>query len=304
MDTITFVAEFTTNHMGNLNVLLKMVEEAAKTGCTYIKMQKKDVDTYYTREKLSHPFVSPYGQTYGEYRRMFEFGLEDMRRFEATCAQHGMRWFSTVQDIPSLHFIQQFDPAMYKVASTNLKNETLLREIVASVPKDKRLVVSTGGATLAEIDRTINLLHGFESLVVLHCVAEYPCPVENTRLGNITKLQALYASDRIQIGYSGHEEGYLPTLGAAALGARMIERHFCLSRHSFVHHIECSLEPQEYAAVIQTIAQAPSREALAPHLETLPPKALETRFGMSDREGDFLLRQTYGTKYVKDKSTL
>lgn len=304
MDNIEFVAEFTTNHMGNLNVLLKMVEEAARAGCTYIKMQKKDVDTYYTKEKLQHPYISPYGHTYGEYRRMFEFGLEDMQRFDKACLANGIQWFCTVQDIPSLHFIQQFNPIMYKVASTNLKNDDLLQEIVASVPKTKRLVVSTGGATLEEIDRILNLLHGFQNLVVLHCVAEYPCAFENTKLGNIPILIERYESSCVKIGYSGHEEGYIPTLGAVALGASMIERHFCLSRHSFVHHIDCSLEPQEYAQLIHTISEAKSQDALRGYLSELPQQTLESRFAMTEREEDFLLRQKYGTKYVKDKSML
>ena len=65
-----FVAEFTTNHMGNLNVLLRMVEGAAAAGCSLIKMQKKDVDSFYSAEKLASPYESPYGKTYGDYRQI------------------------------------------------------------------------------------------------------------------------------------------------------------------------------------------------------------------------------------------
>lgn len=304
MDGIEFVAEFTTNHMGNLNVLLRMVEEAARIGCSYIKMQKKDVDTYYTKDKLELPYLSPYGHTYGEYRRTFEFGYEDMVRFDEACKGNGIQWFCTIQDIPALRFIQQFDPPMYKVASTNLRNEELLREIAASVPKTRRLIMSTGGATLEEIDKTINLFHNFHDLTVLHCVSEYPCADENAKLGNIPKLIALYQSDRIKIGYSGHEEGYKPTLAAVALGASMVERHFCLSRHSFVHHIECSLEPQEYAQLIHQILQAESPDSLWEYCSTLSKQALESFFGMTEREKDFLVYQKYGKKYLNDRSIL
>jgi N-acetylneuraminate synthase len=304
MNNIEFVAEFTTNHMGNLNVLLKMVKEAARIGCNYIKMQKKDVETYYTKDKLMYPYLSPYGHTYGEYRSMFEFGYEDMERFNKACQENSIQWFCTIQDIPSLHFIQQFNPAMYKVASTNLKNDDLLQEIVVSVPKSKRLIMSTGGATLEEIDKTINLLHNFQNLVVLHCVSEYPCANENVKLGNISKLIKMYESDRIKIGYSGHEEGYIPTLAAVALGASMIERHFCLSRHSFVHHIECSLEPEEYEKLIHMVLEAESRDLFKEYLSALPQQSLESHFGMTEGEKDFLLYQKYGKKYIHDKSML
>ena len=66
------------------------------------------------------------------------------------------------------------------------------------------------------------------------------------RLGNIVALRQRYESEQIQIGYSGHEVGIVPSVAAMQLGARMIERHFCVSRRSFAHHIECSLEPAEY----------------------------------------------------------
>ena len=304
MKNIEFVAEFTTNHMGNMNVLLKMVEEAAKAGCHYIKMQKKDVDTFYTKEKLEHPFLSPYGQTYGEYRRIFEFDYENMMRFDRACRENNIKWFCTVQDIPSLSFIMQFNLDIYKVASVNLKNQSLLRKIIDEVPAEKRIVVSTGGSTLAEIDNTIRLLHKFPNLTILHCTSEYPCALENVRLGNIKRLIELYGSEQTKIGYSGHEEGYIPTIAAAAFGATMIERHFCLSRHSFVHHIECSLEPQEYKELIKIISGVGSPDALAPYIQELPDCAFETHFEMTEREKDFLLHQTYGKKYMKDKSVL
>lgn len=304
MRDIEFVAEFTTNHMGNLNVLLKMVEEAAKIGCHYIKMQKKDVGTYYTPEKLALPYSSPYGNTYGEYREMFEFGYEDMVRFDKACRKNNIGWFCTVQDIPALHFIEQFDPPMYKVASTNLRNQELINEIASSISAKKRLVISTGGATLEEIDSSLNLLKGFENKTILHCVSEYPCSDENAKLGNITRLIERYQSEHVKIGYSGHEEGYIPTLAAVALGAQMIERHFCLSRHSFVHHIECSLEPREYKELIDIVSRARSREDLCEYLDKLPQCALESRFEMTEREKDFLLHQKYGQKYVNNKAVM
>ena len=77
-----FVAEFTTNHMGNLNVLLRMAERAAEAGCDLIKMQKKDVESFYSQAKLDAPYESPYGHTYRDYRSIFEFGVEDFGRFD------------------------------------------------------------------------------------------------------------------------------------------------------------------------------------------------------------------------------
>lgn len=304
MKDIRYIAEFTTNPMGNFNLLMKMAERAAEAGCSLIKMQKKDVKTFYKPEKLAMKYDSPYGKTYGEYREMFEFGEEDFARFDKKCKQLGVGWFSTVQDIPSLEFLLKFDLPIFKVASTNIRNEDLLRAIVGTVPKSKEIVVSTAGATLGEINKAVEMLSGYRHLTILHCVAEYPCSYNDVKLGNIPELIRRYQSPSVDIGYSGHEEGYIPTLAAIALGAKMVERHFCVSRHSFVHHIECSLEPDEFHDMVQTVEAAPDRGALTHYIDQLPEDALKCNFGMSEMERDFLIDQKYGHKYINDKAEM
>ena len=300
MKDIKFVAEFTTNPMGHFKLLLKMVSSAAQAGCSYIKMQKKDVKTFYTSEKLVQPFDSPFGKTYGEYRELFEFDKQEFIQFDKECKKYNIPWFSTIQDIPSLLFLLDFDLPIYKIASTNLRNEEIFREIVKRVPISKKIVISTAGATINEIDNAVELLKSFNKLTILHCVAEYPCTPENCKLGNITELINRYKNlKNIEIGYSGHEEGYLPSLVAVGLGAKMVERHFCISRKSFVHHIECSLEPNEYNELISIINKTTIAEELLAYKDMLPPYALVSKFDMSDKEKDFLIEQKYGTKYLK-----
>ena len=293
-----FVAEFTTNHMGNLNVLLRMAERAARAGCTLIKMQKKDVETFYAREKLDAPYDSPYGHTYREYRTLFEFGPEDFDTFDRRCRELGVGWFATVQDLPSLDFLLGYDLPLYKVASSNARNRPFLEEVARQVPRNRGIVISVGGSTLREIEETLDLFPN-HSIRLLHCVAQYPCPPEELRLGNIRVLRECFASDRVSVGYSGHEEGLAASFAAVDLGAEMVERHFCLSRHSFVHHIECSLEPQEFAALVDTVR---SEQPLRPFYRALPRAAFEARFGMTEVEREFLVRQTYGKRFVGERS--
>ena len=219
-----FVAEFTTNHMGNLNVLLRMTERAAAAGCDLIKMQKKDVESFYSREKLDAPYESPYGHTYQDYRSLFEFGPEDLERFDRRCRDLGVGWFVTVQDLPSLTEMLAYDLPVYKVASSNARNHVFLAEVARQVPRDRELVISVAGSTLAEIDRTLSLFP-HHPIALLHCVARYPCPAAELRLGNLDVMRQCFADDRIRIGYSGHEEGLAASYAAVALGAEMVERH-------------------------------------------------------------------------------
>jgi sialic acid synthase SpsE len=153
-----------------------------------------------------------------------------------------------------------------------------------------------GGSTLSQVEAALAMFPSHR-IWLLHCVAQYPCPPENLRLGNIVELTRHFASDRVRVGYSGHEEGIKPSLAAIALGAGMVERHFCLSRHSFVHHIECSLEPDEFAELVRA---AKSPKELAAAAEYLPPVAFRQGFGMSEVEKTFLVEQTYGTKFIKE----
>lgn len=289
-----FVAEFTTNHLGNLNLLLRMADEVARIGCSHIKMQKKDVASFYSKEELDAPYVSPYGHTFSAYRSMFEFGSEDYERFDRRCRELGIRWFSTVQDIPSLHFMLDYQLPLYKIASCNSKNIDLLTEVARCVPRESEIVVSLGGATLADVENVLKIVKDHH-LHLLHCVSEYPCPPERLRLGNIPVLISNFASDRVSIGYSGHEEGIAASLAAVDLGAEMVERHFCLSRHSFVHHIDCSLEPSEFRNLIEIISFG---EALARYYSDLPEAAFASSFGMSTEEQRFLVGRRYSDQFT------
>ncbi len=293
-----FVAEFTTNHMGNLNLLLRMVESATWAGADLIKMQKKDVESFYSQEKLNSSYESPYGKTYRDYRSIFEFDHEDYRRFDEKCVAENIRWFSTIQDAASYDFMAPYDLPIYKVASINARNRDFLKATAERIPEDRRIVISVAGSELRQVEQALELFPKHR-ISVLHCVAQYPCPVEELRLGNIPVLKREFGDERIQIGYSGHETGIEPSLAAIALGAEMIERHFALSRHSFVHHIECSLEPDEFQRMV---AIARSVRDLSPYIEKLPRGAVSSSFGMSSTEKDFLVDHQYGRKYLHEKA--
>lgn len=292
------VAEFTTNHLGNLNLLMRMVDAAATAGCDLIKMQKKDVASFYSPEKLATRYDSPYGRTYRDYREVFEFDREDFLRLDEHCRARNVRWFATAQDVPSLAFLLEFHPPLIKVASCNARNVPFLKEVAVTVDPAVPLVVSVAGSTLDEIERVVDLYAG-RRLWLLHCVAEYPCAPHRLRLGNIVELQRRFGGPDVSIGYSGHEVSIEASLAAVDLGAQMVERHFCLSRHSFAHHIECSLEPDEFARLVE-LARDPVRRRTGRAM--LDPRAFDSDFGMTDVERQFLVAQTYGRDHLGNES--
>lgn len=294
------VAEFTTNHLGNLNLLLRMVQYASSSGADLIKMQAKDVESFYSQEKLNSLYKSPYGKTYRDYRSLFEFDADSMVRFDQAVRTAGIEWFTTIQDFHSIGKALAWNKPYVKIASINARDQDFLRKISESTPLETEIVISLAGSSLDEIDQALSQFPKHK-ITILHCVAEYPCAPDRLRLGNIPELIARFRDDRISIGYSGHETGIGASLAAADLGAEMIERHFCLSRNSFAHHIDCSLEPEEFAQLKSILHQEGENSQ---HYRDLPEEAFQVNFGMSEAESNFLLGSRTGTDYLRRKSEL
>lgn len=300
--TVELIAEFTTNHLGHLGLLLRMVRAAKAAGADWIKMQAKDVETFYTQEKLDRPYASPFGTTYRDYRTAFELSDDEWSTFDEYCNLNGIPWFCTIQDLPSLHYMLGWELPRYKVASSNARNIPFLKEVAANVPRECEVVLSVGGSTLPEIESALSVFGNHRRVWLLHCVAEYPCPTEHLRLGNIAELRRRFRSDRVRIGYSGHEVGLVPSVVAAGIGAEMIERHFCISRHTFTHHIECSLEPDEFKMLRERLREIENGKPARYQGWPLTSDAYECSFGMTDTEKRFLVDQTYGTDYMGEKA--
>ena len=291
-----FTAEFTTNHLGNYNLLIDMLHKAKEAGATFVKMQKKDVNSFYSEEKLKSPYKSPYGKTYGEYRKIFEFDKIQFDMFDAECKKINMPWFTTVQDELSIDFMKDYNIDIFKVASVNSHNKKFLHKFRDNFGVEKFDIMIDDGCHRYE--ETINFFKDY-NMYIQHCVAEYPCKNTNLRLGNIPILIKNFKTDKIKIGYSGHEEGILPSLAAIKLGAEVVERHFAISRDSFVHHIECSLTGEEFKDLV-TKSKEKNLDSL---IENLSVRAFDSHFGMTNMEESFLLNSQYGKDYIKDKYT-
>ena len=218
--------------------------------------------------------------------------------FDAECKKINMPWFTTVQDEISIDFMKDYNIDIFKVASVNAHNKNFLQKFRDSIGKEKTVVISVAGKTLKQIEETVNFFKDY-NMYIQHCVAEYPCKDTNLRLGNIPILIKNFKTDKIKIGYSGHEEGILPSLAAIKLGAEVVERHFAISRDSFVHHIECSLTGEEF----KDLVEKSKMKNLDPLIENLNKKAFDSHFGMTNMEESFLLNSQYGRDYIKSKYT-
>jgi N-acetylneuraminate synthase len=219
------IAEIGINHNGSLDLAMQMIDGAAAAGCDAVKFQKRTPEICVPLDQWNIERDTPWGRmTYIEYRRKVEFTAADYDKIDGYCRQKGIHWFASCWDEPSVDFLEKFRPVAYKAASASLTNHSLLKKMKAT---GKPLMISTGMSTMEEIDAAVQAV-GTEGLLIAHSTSAYPCKVEELNLRMIPVLAAKYPT--VNIGYSGHETGLIPTGAAVALGATFLERHITLDR--------------------------------------------------------------------------
>lgn len=254
-----------------------MISEAKKSGATQVKFKFKNVDSYY-----SDPSKRWRHMPFSDYRKSLEIDRGDMQKIVTHCRDVGIEWSTTVHDQESLDFVVPFGPAALKIASMDAAKSELF-DLVSDKCKELGIpfIYSMGGKTH---DFYIEALRRIEEkdieAYILHCVSIYPTPEGLSNTGYIRKMIEEVSSPKVTIGYSGHEVGYDATLVAALNGAGMIERHFSLSRDLKIHHLECALLPDEFAAMVSS--------AKGVVLES------KTASDISEGEKDFLEKRDYG----------
>jgi pseudaminic acid synthase len=244
------VAEMSGNHDGSLARALDIVRAIADSGAQVLKLQTYTADTLTIRSsasafRLSDSHALWAGRTlydlYAEASTPWEWHepIFDLARARGIVA------FSSPFDPTAIELLEKLDAPAYKVASSELVD---LPFIARMAETGKPLVISTGMATLAEIDAAVRTARaaGNEQLIVLGCTASYPAPPEES---NLRKLPVLAAALGVQIGLSDHTLGIGAAIAAVAFGATVIEKHVTLSRDSGGVDAAFSLEPAELAAL-------------------------------------------------------
>ncbi|WP_319542236.1 N-acetylneuraminate synthase family protein [uncultured Pseudodesulfovibrio sp.] len=246
------VAEIGNNHQGEYDIAQRMIDEAAAAGVQGVKFQKRDNEALLTREGRAAPYTGPnsFGPTYGEHRNALELSIEQMGRLKEYSESKGLVFFASAWDEPSLEQIVDLDVELLKISSAELVNVPLVRKYAATgIP----IILSTGMSGLEDIDVAMaEIRHYHDKVILLHCNSTYPCPEEQIGL---PVMEALIERYDVPVGYSGHEKGIGPSIGAAALGACVVERHFTLDKTLKGTDHQASLEPQELASMVTMVRE-------------------------------------------------
>ncbi len=219
------IAEIGINHNGSIDIAKKLIDGAVEAGCDAVKFQKRSPEICVPKDQWNKLRETPWGQmTYIDYKRKIEFGIDEYSEINQYCIHKGIDWFASCWDQPSVDFIEQFNPVLYKMASASLTDYALLEKVKAT---GKPIILSTGMSTLNEIENAIEFL-GTDNLLIAHSTSSYPCPTTELNLHMIKTLKQMYPMN--PIGYSGHETGLATSLAAVSIGACFLERHYTLDR--------------------------------------------------------------------------
>lgn len=274
---VTVIAEAGVNHNGDKELAFQLVKVAAESGADAVKFQTFDAERLasLTAPKALYQKVTTNArESQLEMLKKLELPREWHHDLQDYASDLGIIFISTAFDVESLSFLQEMNLPYYKVPSGEITNGPLL---LAFAKTGKELIISTGMATLGEVEQALAIVaYGYchesepkrleevwrfwsssearlaiiDRVALLHCTSQYPTPVEDA---NLKAMDTLSTAFGLRIGYSDHTEGLLVPLAAVARGADIIEKHFTLDRSLPGPDHKASLEPKELKKMVSQI---------------------------------------------------
>ncbi|BAK78301.1 N-acetylneuraminic acid synthetase [Pseudogulbenkiania sp. NH8B] len=250
------IAELSANHGNSLENAIKTVHAAKKCGADAIKLQTYTADTMTLNVddeifKINQGTIWDGTTLHKLYQEAYT-PWEWHAAIQAEAEKEGLVFFSTPFDFTAVDFLETLNVPIYKIASFEI-NDIPLIEYTAS--KGKPMIVSTGIASLADIEEAVNACRrvGNHDITLLKCTSSYPAPVEEANLFTIPNMAQTFG---VKVGLSDHTMGHAVPIAAVALGASVIEKHFILDRSIGGPDASFSMTPDEFKLMVDGVRQA------------------------------------------------
>jgi sialic acid synthase len=239
MNHTYLIGEIGQNHNGSVDIAKLIIDLVSRPieesifdlklpGMDAVKLTKRDLDQELSKSQMERLYDNPnsFGRTYGEHRAFLELNDEEHFEVYKHAKEKGLEFIETLCATGCLSMLRLFVPDRLKVASRDLTNLPLLNALAETkIP----IILSTGMAGRKELDDALaTITRHHENISILHCVSEYPTHPVNVNLLSITYLKKHFPN--YTVGYSDHTIGISAPVAAAALGARIIEKHITIDR--------------------------------------------------------------------------
>jgi N-acetylneuraminate synthase len=284
-----FIAEISANHLGDLNRARQLVHAAIEAGASAIKFQTYTAETMTLNIDIEEFRISSEHPLWGG-RKLYELYEEAHTPWSwheelfDICRKANVIPFSSPFDVTAVDFLETLDAPMYKIASMETGDHTLIRRVAET---GKPLIISTGATELKEIDELVEVVEktGNNDLTLLVCTSSYPADPVDAHLRRIDTLRDRFG---VKVGVSDHTLGIGVSIAAIALGATFVEKHFTLRRKDGGADGDFSMEPQEFATLV--------KEGRSAHLALGNPK---WSMQYSERESRRIRRSLYVVQDVR-----
>ncbi len=225
----TFIAaEIGINHNGDMKLAKEMIKMAKESGADAVKFQNYKTEDFILNKEIKYKYMSQ-GKLKEEYQfemfKRYELNFTQLQDLKSFSDELGIVFFSTPTGISGINELLKLNVKFLKNGSDFIQNLPLIKEMgKTALP----CILSTGMSTLSHIDEAVNAFEsgGGKEMVILHCVSQYPTPNNEVNLRKINSLKLAFG---YPVGFSDHTYGSTAALGAVALGACFIEKHFTLS---------------------------------------------------------------------------
>ena len=247
--SVFIIAEAGVNHNGSLEICKKLIDVSVRAGADAVKFQTFKAGKLVTTNAGKARYqIENTGtrESQIEMLRKLELSPNVHKGLFAYCRQRNISFLSTPFDEESADMLDDLGMEIFKIPSGEITNKPLIQHIAS---KKKPIILSTGMSYLGEVENAVswideiwNTMDKKPQLSVLHCVSSYPARIEDVNLRAIKTMKMAFG---LPVGYSDHTMGTEITMAAVAMGAKIIEKHFTLSRGDKGPDSEFSLEPHE-----------------------------------------------------------
>lgn len=289
------IGEAGSNHNGDVDTAIKLIEAAKKAGVSSIKFQFIFADNLYLPEFHENGRYVP-NRAHSQ-RAQEQLTEEEWLLVWRAADKIGIPISASVFCERGLELLSRLGAPFVKIASTDLTNVELIRKAAEQFP---RVIISTGMATLGEIEETVQALSistPTANFDLMHCVSLYPCPLEKSNPSRVRLLREAFSK---KVGYSDHTEGVHSALLALANGATFFEKHFTLNRAQAGFDHANALDPEELETYVQTLKSA--RRAMDETPWRISPEEEKTR--LRARRGVYAARTLQPGDVLTEKDIL
>jgi N,N'-diacetyllegionaminate synthase len=245
------IAEIGSNHNGDMDLCRRLINAAAEAGADAVKFQSwSESSLIAALEYVRNPEYADKKRHFGSLRDMvkaYQLTPDQHHIAQARCQEKGIAFCSTPFSPDEVDFLEALDVPYYKVASMDVGYLPFLRYVAR---KNRPLLISTGMATLSEIERAVGVARaeGNDKIVLLHCVSIYP---PDPAIVNLRNIPMLHQAFDVPVGFSDHTLGTAIPLAAIALGACVIEKHFTLDKDMAGWDHAISADPSELRTIVE-----------------------------------------------------